>query len=64
MRFALYSGKIFLRNVCSLLSKITARCVGFSPCFVSRSSLCSMLEKPETAPVGMPSDLRESGGSA
>ena len=46
---------------------MTAKWVGTTPTSVlraSRSSFHSMLQKPETAPTGSPSDLRINGGSA
>src|SRR3546814_7321072 len=46
---------------------MTAKWVGVTPTEVSRASVSSfhsMLQKPDTAPIGNPSDLRVSGGSA
>ncbi len=46
---------------------MTAKCVGVTPTDVSRAdvkSFQSMLQKPDTAPTGSPSDLRVSGGRA
>ena len=45
---------------------MTAKWVGVTPASVlraSRSSFQSMLQKPETAPTGRPSDFRDSGGT-
>jgi hypothetical protein len=53
-----------LRKVLEEWSKITARCVGASEPRSSATIFQTMLQKPATAPIGMPSDLRVSGGSA
>ena len=43
---------------------MTATWVGASAPLVSCSIFQTMLQKPATAPMGSPSDLRVSGGSA
>jgi len=54
-----------LRKVFSEWSKTTARWVGASGwAFMSTSSFHSMLQKPDTAPIGRPSDFRVRGGRA
>ena len=54
-----------MRKVFSEWSKMTARWVGASGAdFMSTISFHNMLQKPDTAPTGRPSDLRVSGGSA
>ena len=42
---------------------MTAKCVGVSASSISSSSLTSILQNPDTAPTGSPSDLRVRGGS-
>ena len=53
-----------MRKVLAEWSKMTARWVGWAELIGSRRSLLSMLQKPDTAPTGSPSDLRVRGGRA